>query len=533
VDQQVFLPSSNCMHGRVQYSSNGSFATSTSTGPIRLFVIAGNCSGLHPRDIPIDNKWTDREYWTLLLPCLFGHQYRMCLPCVCLRSLLPSDSKGSLFPTTLVPNSFGRAQVGPTYVFCKVIIRRTKVSPPLSTFKASILPAKASEETSEKMEGLVSFQPFPSSVIQRRFSTVYLHRLTRSSSSSSCAPLRAQQSGITGGSESVSSALEGKVSEQEVVIYQDEVVASQGIRIRRRPPTGPPLHYVGPFEFRLQNEGNTPRNILEEIVWNKDKEVTLMKEKRPLYTLKKALETVPPPRDFIGALRSAHQRTGLPGLIAEVKKASPSRGILREDFDPVAIAQAYEKGGAACLSVLTDEKYFKGSFENLQAIREAGVKCPLLCKEFIIEAWQIYYGRSKGADAVLLIASVLPDLDIKYMIKICKILGMATLVEVHDEREMDRVLAIEGVELIGINNRNLEAFEVDIGITKRLLEGERGELIRQKDILVVGESGLFTPEDIAFVQEAGVKAVLVGESLVKQSDPGQGISALFGRDVSG
>ncbi|KAF2533817.1 hypothetical protein F2Q70_00032088 [Brassica cretica] len=325
----------------------------------------------------------------------------------------------------------------------------------------------------------------------------------------------------------------GQVSEQEVVIYQDEVVASQGIRIRRRPPTGPPLHYVGPFEFRLQNEGNTPRNILEEIVWNKDKEVTLMKEKRPLYTLKKALETVPPPRDFIGALRSAHQRTGLPGLIAEVKKASPSRGILREDFDPVAIAQAYEKGGAACLSVLTDEKYFKGSFENLQAIREAGVKCPLLCKEFIIEAWQIYYGRSKGADAVLLIASVLPDLDIKYMIKICKILGMATLVEVHDEREMDRVLAIEGVELIGINNRNLETFEVDIGITKRLLEGERGELIRQKDILVVGESGLFTPEDIAFVQEAGVKAVLVGESLVKQSDPGQGISALFGRDVSG
>lgn len=385
------------------------------------------------------------------------------------------------------------------------------------------------------MEGLVSFQPFPSSVIQRRLSTVYLTTRYPSSSSSSCAPpLRAQQSGITGGSESVSSALEGKASEQEVgMLYQDEVVSSQGIRIRRRPPTGPPLHYVGPFEFRLQNEGNTPRNILEEIVWHKDKEVTLMKEKRPLYTLKKALENVPPPRDFIGALRSAHQRTGLPGLIAEVKKASPSRGILREDFDPVAIAQAYEKGGAACLSVLTDEKYFKGSFENLQAIRDAGVKCPLLCKEFIVEAWQIYYGRSKGADAVLLIASVLPDLDIKYMLKICKILGMATLVEVHDEREMDRVLAIEGVELIGINNRNLETFEVDIGITKRLLEGERGELIRQKDILVVGESGLFTPEDIAFVQEAGVKAVLVGESLVKQSDPGQGISALFGRDVSG
>ncbi|CAH2044822.1 unnamed protein product, partial [Thlaspi arvense] len=395
------------------------------------------------------------------------------------------------------------------------------------------LPAGAAKET-QKMEGLLSLQPFPSSAIQRRVSPLNLQRITRSSS---CSPLRAQQSGITEGSESVSSALEGKVSdlkitEKEVGMYQNEVVASQGIKIRRRPPTGPPLHYVGPFEFRLQNEGNTPRNILEEIVWHKDKEVSQMKEKRPLYTLKKALENVPPPRDFIGALKSAHQRTGLPGLIAEVKKASPSRGILREDFHPVAIAQAYEKGGAACLSVLTDEKYFKGSFENLQAIREAGVKCPLLCKEFIVEAWQIYYGRSKGADAVLLIASVLPDLDIKYMIKICKILGMATLVEVHDEREMDRVLAIEGVELIGINNRNLETFEVDIGITKKLLEGERGELIRQKDILVVGESGLFTPEDIAFVQEAGVKAVLVGESLVKQSDPGKGISALYGRDIS-
>ncbi|KAL1219590.1 Indole-3-glycerol phosphate synthase [Cardamine amara subsp. amara] len=377
------------------------------------------------------------------------------------------------------------------------------------------------------MEGLcLTLQPFPSFSIQRRLSAFNLHRLTRSSFT----PLRAQKSGITEGSDS--GLDDSKVTEQEVTMYQNEVVESQGIKIRRRPPTGPPLHYVGPFEFRLQNEGNTPRNILEEIVWNKDKEVAQMKERKPLYSLKKALENVPPARDFIGALRDANQRTGLPGLIAEVKKASPSRGILREDFNPVEIAQAYEKGGAACLSVLTDEKYFKGSFENLQAIREAGVKCPLLMKEFIVEAWQIYYGRSKGADAILLIASVLPDLDIKYMIKICKILGMATLVEVHDEREMDRVLAIEGVELIGINNRNLETFEVDIGNTKKLLEGARGELIRQKDILVVGESGLFTPEDIAFVQEAGVKAVLVGESLIKQSDPGKAISALFGRDVS-
>lgn len=313
---------------------------------------------------------------------------------------------------------------------------------------------------------------------------------------------------------------------------QEEVAANQGITIRRRPPTGPPLHYVGPFEFRLQNEGNTPRNILEEIVWYKDTEIARRKQRLPLVALKKALDRAPPTRDFVGALRSAHQRTGLPGLIAEVKKASPSRGILREDFDPVDIAKAYERGGAACLSVLTDEKYFQGSFENLEAIRNAGVKCPLLCKDFIVEAWQLYFARSKGADAVLLIASVLPDLDIKYLSKICKILGLQALVEVHNEREMDRVLGIEGIKLVGINNRDLGTFTVDISNTKKLLDARRMELIRQKGILVVGESGLFTPADIAYVQEAGVEAVLVGESLVKQDDPAKGITNLFGKDIS-
>ncbi|XP_047068722.1 indole-3-glycerol phosphate synthase, chloroplastic-like [Lolium rigidum] len=257
-----------------------------------------------------------------------------------------------------------------------------------------------------------------------------------------------------------------------------------------------------------------------------------MKEKMPLYRLLGPLGTAPPARDFVAALRASYDRTALPALIAEVKKASPSRGVLRENFDPVEIAQAYEKNGAACLSVLTDRKYFQGSFENLEAIRNAGVKCPLLCKEFIIDAWQLYYARSKGADAVLLIAAVLPDRDINYMLKICKKLGLAALVEVHDEREMDRVLGIDGIQLIGINNRNLETFEVDISNTKKLLEGERGQLIAQKDIIVVGESGLFTPDHISFVQNAGVKAVLVGESLIKQEDPGKAIAGLFGEDIS-
>ncbi|XP_070660845.1 indole-3-glycerol phosphate synthase, chloroplastic-like isoform X3 [Malus domestica] len=336
------------------------------------------------------------------------------------------------------------------------------------------------------MEGLASFRAVASLSSRLRnpnsASAFDARRAKWLSLPSSCSSIvRAQQMESKGTPPSVV-AVEGeqepekvelKIKEWEVGMYHNEVAASQGIRIRRRPPTGPPQHYVGPFEFRLQNEGNTPRNILEEIIWHKDTQVA-----------------------------------------------------------QVEIAQAYEKGGAACLSVLADEKYFQGSYENMVAIRNAGVKCPLLCKEFIIEAWQIYYARTKGADAILLIAAVLPDLDIRYMTKICKMLGMATLVEVHDEREMDRVLGIEGVELIGINNRNLETFEVDTGNTKKLLEGERGELIRQRDIIVVGESGLFTPDDIAYVQEAGVKAVLVGESIVKQDDPQKGIAELFGKDIS-
>ncbi|XP_062152979.1 indole-3-glycerol phosphate synthase, chloroplastic-like isoform X1 [Alnus glutinosa] len=395
------------------------------------------------------------------------------------------------------------------------------------------------------MEGLVSLRATIPPITHRpnKFSPrnsipgITMNFRTRKSVPFASSSIRAQQlesedSSATDAPVTVPEENALKIKEWEVGMFQDEVAASQGIRIRRRPSTGPPLHYVGPFEFRLQNEGNTPRNILEEIIWHKDKEVSKFREKRSLSVLNKELENAPPTRDFIGALKAANLRTGLPGLIAEVKKASPSRGILREDFDPVEIAQAYERGGAACLSVLTDEKYFKGSFENLELIRNAGVKCPLLCKEFVVDAWQIYNARAKGADAILLIAAVLPDLDIKYLSKICKLLGLAVLVEVHDEREMDRVLAIDGIELIGINNRNLETFEVDISNTKKLLEGERGQRIREKDIIVVGESGLFTPDDIAFVQDAGVRAVLVGESIVKQSDPGKGITGLFGKDIS-
>lgn len=351
-----------------------------------------------------------------------------------------------------------------------------------------------------------------------------------SSRSPSQFTIRSQQESLGG----VASSSDVRIKEWEVDMYQNELAISQGIRIRRKPPSKAPLGYSGPFELRLLNGqvADSPTNILEEITWFKDQEVSRMKELNPLEALKKAVENAPPTRDFVGALRSAHQRTGFPGLIAEVKKASPSRGILKENFDPVEIAQAYERGGAACLSVLTDQKYFKGGFENLEAIRSAGVKCPLLCKEFVVDPWQIYYARAKGADAVLLIAAILTDLEITYLLKLSKKLGLAALVEVHDEREMGRVLGIEGIELVGINNRSLETFKVDISNTKKLLEGEHGRQIREKDMIVVGESGLFTPDDIAYVQDAGVKAVLVGESIVKQNDPEKGIAGLFGRNIS-
>ncbi|PAN11627.1 hypothetical protein PAHAL_2G157200 [Panicum hallii] len=303
----------------------------------------------------------------------------------------------------------------------------------------------------------------------------------------------------------------------------NSIAAAQGIRIRRRCRPRYPSEGIGA-------DRDVPRNVLEQIIWDKEVEVSQRKAKAPLQKVMESAERAPPPRDFVGALDAARRRNGLPALIAEVKKASPIKGLLREHFNPVEIAHAYEKNGAACLSILTDEKHFLGSFDNLETVRNSGVNCPLLCKEFVIDVWQIYYARSKGADAVLLIAAVLPDLDIKYMLRVCRSLGMTALVEVHDERELDRVLKIDGVQIIGINNRSLGTFEVDTANTDMLLR-KRGDVIRKKGIKVVSESGLFTPDDVAYVHNAGVSAVLVGESLVTQDDPGRAIAGLFGKEL--
>ncbi|HCF29273.1 MAG TPA: indole-3-glycerol phosphate synthase TrpC [Cyanobacteria bacterium UBA11049] len=263
-------------------------------------------------------------------------------------------------------------------------------------------------------------------------------------------------------------------------------------------------------------------NILDEIVSHKETEVDLLREKIPLAELKKQVLSAPPTRDFVAALR--HGKTK-PALIAEVKKASPSKGVLRADFDPVAIALSYQQGGASCISVLTDAKFFQGSFNNLEKIR-AAVDLPLLCKDFIIYPYQMYQARLRGADAVLLIAAILSDQDLQYFIKIAKLLNMAALIEVHTLAELDRVLALDDVTLIGINNRNLEDFSVDLQTTCQLLTARASQL-QQRDILVVSESGLHNPETIALVASAGVQAVLIGESLVKQQNLETAIASLF------
>ncbi len=292
------------------------------------------------------------------------------------------------------------------------------------------------------------------------------------------------------------------------------------MQIRRINPNKPVKS--GEVVYQSKIPDTEPNNILEEIVWHKEVEVEQMRDRLPLLKLRQQVADVAPTKDFLAALRQGKTN---PALIAEVKKASPSKGVIKEDFNPVAIAKAYERGGASCLSVLTDQKFFQGSFENLSLIRPE-VDLPLLCKEFVIYPYQIYYARAKGADAVLLIAAILEDKDLNYFVKITKALGMIPLIEVHTLAELDRVLAINEVELIGINNRNLEDFSVSLQTTCDILAASKN-ILEQRDILVVSESGLHSPEDLNRVKEAGAKAVLIGESLVKQSDVEQAVANLF------
>ncbi|MEB3212995.1 MAG: indole-3-glycerol phosphate synthase TrpC [Leptolyngbyaceae bacterium] len=292
------------------------------------------------------------------------------------------------------------------------------------------------------------------------------------------------------------------------------------MQIRRRPPN--PKIKVANLSFKANIADDQPNNILEEIVWHKETEIDRWRNKLTLAELQHQVQSAPPTRDFLNALR---QGASHPAIIAEVKKASPSKGVIREDFDPVAIAQCYAANGASCISVLTDEKFFQGSFDYLAQIRQV-VDIPLLCKEFILYPYQMYLARARGADAVLLIAAILSDKDLHYFMKIATSLGLTPLVEVHTLEEFDRVLALDGIQLIGINNRNLQDFSVDLKITCDLLD-QRKDVIQSKGILIVSESGLHTPDDLSQVAGAGATAVLMGESLMRQADPGEALAALI------
>ncbi len=302
-------------------------------------------------------------------------------------------------------------------------------------------------------------------------------------------------------------------------------------------------------------------DILNKILAVKQEEVAAAKKAEPLEALREAAEWAPPPRDFLAAIRD-RIAAGWPAVIAEIKRASPSKGVLREDFRPAEIAASYQQGGAACLSVLTDRRFFQGAPEYLQAARDA-CDLPVLRKDFIIDPYQVYEARAMGADAILLIvaAFALPPSPLgrggegynlpalRELEALAQTLGMAVLVEVHDADELAAALQLQ-TPLIGVNNRNLRSFEVDLHTTLSLLplipqsaqpdmggaahpsppgRGAVGEGPEERARIVVTESGILTADDVALMRRHGVNAFLVGEAFMKADDPGLELARLFGQ----
>lgn len=264
-------------------------------------------------------------------------------------------------------------------------------------------------------------------------------------------------------------------------------------------------------------------SILDTIVAQKRREVALLPQRAiTSQDLRIALDRRGR-RDFMAALERPAR--GSVALIAEVKKASPSAGVICPDFDPLRIAREYAAAGAACLSVLTDEQFFQGSLGHLRQIR-AAVPLPLLRKDFIIDARQVLEAVEAGADAILLIVAILDDAQLRHLHQLAIDAGLAVLVEVHDESELKRAAGI-GVRLLGVNNRDLKTFQVDLGATERLA-ARWTQLHPARDTLLVAESGIHTRADVQRLERAGARAILVGESLMRQADIGAQVASLIG-----
>ncbi len=260
-------------------------------------------------------------------------------------------------------------------------------------------------------------------------------------------------------------------------------------------------------------------DILNQILKRKAEEIKERSVRVPLDEQLRRAETQDAPRGFIASMKQ-RLAAGDPAIIAEIKKASPSKGVIRPDFHPAAIARSYEAHGAACLSVLTDRDFFQGNERYLEEAR-AATRLPVIRKDFIVDPYQVAEARAIGADCILLIVAALNDQDLKRLSTLAADLGMDVLVEVHDRPELERALALD-LPLVGINNRNLRTFEVSLNNTLELLD------LIPSDRMVVTESGILAPEDVALMRSHDVHAFLVGESFMRAENPGEKLSELFG-----
>jgi len=259
-------------------------------------------------------------------------------------------------------------------------------------------------------------------------------------------------------------------------------------------------------------------DILTRILRRKIEEIEVARQQVPLDQLRRQLKSVSAPRGFIRSLQDK-QSSGSSAVIAEIKKASPSKGVIREDFDPVAIARSYATGGASCLSILTDQDFFQGHDDYLVAARNA-CRLPVIRKEFIIDPYQVYQARAIGADCILLIVAALEEQALKDLYSLSGDLGMDTLVEVHNQHELEQAMQLE-LDIIGINNRDLHSFETSLSTTLDLLDA------LPETCLVVTESGIHRSEDVQLMRDHGVNSFLVGEAFMRAEDPGAELRALF------